>query len=736
MLNISEELKNIYKNDSLPYVDTLSYKELILTFTDGSNILVVSKDQIVGDSFSLTESLCSEIDLTFGGCEASQCKITVADVETELKGMTLTVVQRVNNTHEIPLGVFVVESAKKQANLRFKDVVAYDYCKLLDVDVADWYNALTWPMTLKAFRLSLFNHLGIECEEQTLVNDSVMLAKTINPETLLARDVAKQIAEINGAFGHMSREGRFKYIVLSLSYGLYPSVRLFPNPLLFPVNPNDASYNAGTEDENIVKAMYNTVEYEEYKCEEITKLQIRQESGDIGVIVGDGANAYVIEGNFLVYGKSSSELNEIAMRAFGNMKKRPYRPFRGENIGLPYVEVGDSVSYVGNDQVVSYIMTRTLTGIHALTDTYEATGNKEISQVESVRTQIQRLKGKTNVLNRTVDELSNTITNVEEGLETKILQTDNKIDLEVKRAIGQEVELAAAINVLEGQVLLKVSQGDMESYVRVQLDNIEITSDQISLNGYTSINGNFIVDNNGNLVLVGPNFKVYITSTGLTFFDKNDNRPANYTNVGFNSISTGDITCNMLNGGTPATMTNVNSAISTAISNLVLGTGYSIYATRDTTSSTGSYDAIRFLDAHNADRAATLSFVMSKIGSASDERIKENIQPLENMLNLFMQIEPVSFKYKDRTTGKIGTCFGVKAQQVKELFPLYKYDVVTKNNSDINETVRELCPDGMYEVNYNNLHMLTMRVVQEQQKVIEDLQKRVTELEKSVGGGK
>ena len=62
MLNISEELRNIYKNDSLPYTSELSYKELILTFSDGNNKFIVTNNQLVNDSFSLTESLCSTTD--------------------------------------------------------------------------------------------------------------------------------------------------------------------------------------------------------------------------------------------------------------------------------------------------------------------------------------------------------------------------------------------------------------------------------------------------------------------------------------------------------------------------------------------------------------------------------------------------------------------------------------------------------------------------------------------------
>ena len=234
--------------------------------------------------------------------------------------------------------------------------------------------------------------------------------------------------------------------------------------------------------------MYKSVEYEEYKCEEITKLQIRQESGDIGVIVGDGTNVYVIEGNFLVFGKSSSELNSIATRAFGNIKKRPYRPFSAENIGLPYVEVGDSISYVGEDQVVSYIMSRTLTGIHALTDTYEATGNKERTQIESVRTQIQRLKGKTNVLVRDVDRLSNTITNVEEGLETKIEQTDSKVTLEAQRAEEAEGLLKSSIEVTAGEIELKVDKNGVINAINLSTEGLKINTSKIDITGLVTVN--------------------------------------------------------------------------------------------------------------------------------------------------------------------------------------------------------------------------------------------------------
>ena len=80
MLNISTELKDLYKSTSIPKVYDIYFPALDLHInTEGKN------DKIVHGSFELSESLCSEKDLTFGACEASVAKFTVADIEIDLK---------------------------------------------------------------------------------------------------------------------------------------------------------------------------------------------------------------------------------------------------------------------------------------------------------------------------------------------------------------------------------------------------------------------------------------------------------------------------------------------------------------------------------------------------------------------------------------------------------------------------------------------------------------------------
>lgn len=102
---------------------------------------------------------------------------------------------------------------------------------------------------------------------------------------------------------------------------LFPDDDLFPGDLL--------------DDENTEQILFykqSDTSYEDYIVTPIDRLQIRQEEGDVGVLYGKGSNTYVIEGNFLAYGKSSEELEEIAAAAFENIAGRSYRPCKIVNL--------------------------------------------------------------------------------------------------------------------------------------------------------------------------------------------------------------------------------------------------------------------------------------------------------------------------------------------------------------------------------------------------------------------
>lgn len=430
---VDYEYKDLFLQDSVEKQITISYDNTTITNED-----------LFNQEMTLEESLCSENQLRFGCCEASMVSFKVANIFSPMISKTLDIKTVLEGHTSTPFsyGRYKVQSDKPTADREWREIVAYDAMHdIINADVSDWYNSVLpnndSTVTMRQFRKSFVEHFGLQEADTSLINDDMAVTKTISIQSggegnenvsvitesggLSGLDVITAICEINGCFGHIGRDGKFHYIYLSeIIQGLYPADDLYPDDYLYPSDPNTVPLS---------KNEYMSCNYEDYKCEKIDKLQIRQEENDIGSIVGEGDNSYVIEGNFLVYGKSSDELQQIAENIFEKIKNVSYRPFEAECVGNPCIEVGDAVRIPTTYQIIeSYVLKRTLKGIQALKDTYSSSGTKTFEKaVNSVQKSILALKGKTNKLERTVEETKSTITDLEQDLESQITQTAGSI---------------------------------------------------------------------------------------------------------------------------------------------------------------------------------------------------------------------------------------------------------------------------------------------------------------------
>ena len=519
-----------YKYGDLFKKDTVD-KQLSIVSDDGK--INITNTELHQEKFELTESLCSEQELTFGSCEAAMIKFTVSNTFLPMKGRWMTVRMSLDGHADIPFqfGRYKVDSDTPTADRTCRDVVAYDALyDILNADVAAWYNTVFPshkeqqkdkdgkittvtvydPVTMKQFRDSFFKHFRIEQADIILVNDGMSIEKTVAVtassetssdteesstigESMSGKEVLSCICELNGCMGHIGRDGKFHYIYLEQNIqGLYPRNDLYPADDLFPRDPKS---------NRIGKDLYITAEYEDFLVKTINKLQIREQKNDIGVIVGTGDNAYVIEDNFLVYGKGTKELKGIAKNILSKIRGIVYRPFTADCKGNPCLEVGDAVRLPTRYELIeSYILKRTLKGIQALRDDLEADGEEyRTNGANGIQKSILKLKGKSNVLERTIEKTQSTITDVEKGLQSQITQTATEIrtevknttdglssritqnassiTAEVKRAQGQEIELAAAIKINEDKITAEVTraseaEGDLSG-------NIEVTATKI-----------------------------------------------------------------------------------------------------------------------------------------------------------------------------------------------------------------------------------------------------------------
>ena len=452
--------KELFQQDSLP-------KNLIVTY---DNVTLQNSD-IVSESLEIVETLCDEENIVLGSCCASQVKFRIGYIAQSLIGKEITVSIQPQGGGIFQIGKYIIDSDKRTADRRYKDIVAYDVLKtILESDVIDWYNAvlpqIDSTVTLKQFRDSFFTHFGVEQESISLINDTMTVEKTFDAERLSGSDVITKICEINACFGHIGRDGKFHYIYLeNLIPTLYPAEDIYPSEDLYPSDGEGVTLVG----EN---GTYINCDYEDFVTAKIDKLQIRQEEDDIGKIVGTGTNCYVIQDNFLVYGKTDAQLTNIATPIFNRLQNIQYMPSTIEVVGNPCFEVGDGVQVATKyDVVFAYILKRTLKGIQALRDTYEASGNEYLADnVNSVNSQIIQLRGRTNKLTRTVDETISELESYEAQTDgtleihsSKITQNSEKITVEVTRAKEAESTLSSKITVTAEKITSEVEarqQGD------------------------------------------------------------------------------------------------------------------------------------------------------------------------------------------------------------------------------------------------------------------------------------
>lgn len=390
-------------------------KQFIITTDDGT--VTITNTELHQESFELTESLCSESELTFGACEAAAVKFTISNIFTSLKDkwITVKIILDGNSDNSFILGRYKVVSDKPTADRIKREIEAYDALyDVINTDVVDWYNSILPTtdtyITFKTFRDSFFAHFGITQKEITLVNDTMTVSRIVDTDELSGGQVLNAICEINGCLGHIGRSGQFEYVYLD-----------------------------NTSPITIDKNHYTSADYQDYIVSQIDKLQIRQDENDIGAIVGTGSNTYVIENNFLVYGKDAAQLKAIATNVFNRIKGITYRPAEISSAGNPCIEVGDAIKLSSKyAEINTYVLERTLKGIQALTDSYTAQGEQlRTTQINSSNKSITQLKGRVNRLIRDVDQNKAEISNVEAGLKNEITQTASELDVKIQSLQSQ-----------------------------------------------------------------------------------------------------------------------------------------------------------------------------------------------------------------------------------------------------------------------------------------------------------
>lgn len=376
----------------------------------------IAATNIVANTTKLIQSISDAEQLKYGSVEPSMFEIQIAQDTAQVERVEASAIAGMGRgkiwdcaqgkklTVYIKKGIiehsaeFFIKSIKGEGTTGFKTITAYDALSLFDKNVAEWYNGLNFnSLTLKAFRESLCTYCGVEFESVTLPNDSMTISRTMSATSITGREILAQCCELCGCWPKIDLWGtnKLKWVTLGAT-----------SCETFDYSQYDYTFRPDST-------------REEYDCKGINAVIIRATDDDVGghypATVQD--NPYIIQGNFLCFGKSTAELTTIAQNIYNQIANKPYRPHKTVITGRPYLEPGDKVTVKfadGNGGTFdTYILKRTMTGEAALLDTYEAKGKKEHREQYGISQQIQQIQGRTNELTRTVDETINTITRIE-----------------------------------------------------------------------------------------------------------------------------------------------------------------------------------------------------------------------------------------------------------------------------------------------------------------------------------
>lgn len=511
MLSITDELKSRFKKEYMTASPTLLKKDWQITIGD----IKLTNIDILAGSLSLTESLCSTEDLVFGSCESAMLGVSLYNLNADITGKIMEVLLTTEG-ETISYGKFIVQSVKKSDKNQCKDIEALDFMQLFNKNVVDWYNSLTFPITQKKFRDSLCSYIGIEQEETTLVNDDMIIEKTIETNELNGLDVLKSICEINGSFGHMSRAGLLQYRILYHTYGLS-----FDDDLVLSENLQLGTFidyetiTPYSVSADLVGKKLDTIHYEEYVTPAIDKVCIMDQEGVVGTYYGTGTNTYYITDNFLLYGKGNDELVSILENVAPLIMDRPYKPMSALLYGRPYLEVGD-VIYDETTGYISYCLERILTGEQLLKDSIISKGSIERTQDTSLNKEVIKLKQKTAKIVKTVEEVSVELSDLEKETTATFTVMSEEIKAEAKRAQESEAsislradEIVASVSDLESEtnatlliqskeIELRVSKGEVSSSISVETNTVTLTGNRLIVQST-----NFSLDEKGNAIFSG-----------------------------------------------------------------------------------------------------------------------------------------------------------------------------------------------------------------------------------------
>lgn len=360
---------------------------------------------------------------------------------------------------ETKIGVFTCDKPEKTGSNKYK-VTAYDNVTLLDVDVSEWLNALTFPITIKEFAAALAAKCELELANEPRLNKDYQVQK-FTGSGVKARDLMKMVCSASGCFCNADANGKlfFDWYKKNERVTISPKKSTSAGAIsfyLFDVVKRSLQDNAhrvlisaksGGDAPDGIPYFANQLTFSDFVVKAIDKVQVRQSDDDVGVVYPadeQGTNALVIQGNQLLSTTSDAALRPYVKNLYDGLNNITYVPC--SNIQTPEtleIKVGDIVTVSdGKNEFDTWITSVKHSGGKC---TFESVGNANRNTTTAVNDAQYNTSQKIVELKASVDGIS---ARLSEYSTTE--EMNAAIDIGIKKINISVSEKTASDNLMDG----------------------------------------------------------------------------------------------------------------------------------------------------------------------------------------------------------------------------------------------------------------------------------------------
>lgn len=448
------------------------------------------------DSDIAPGSVCaSAVEIEFWVNSDSALSVTQGTVLTYYK------VYKADNDLDIEtkIGVFTCDKPEKTGSNKYK-VTAYDNVSLLDVDVTEWLNALTFPIAIKDFATALAAKCELELANEPRLNKDYQIQK-FTGSGVNARDLMKMVCSASGCFCNADANGKLFFdwykkndrVIISPKNSINKkSFRLFDvvkRSLQDNVHRVLISAKSGSDTPDGIPYFANQLTFSDFVVKAIDKVQVRKSDDDVGVVYPadeQGTNALVIQGNKLLSTTSDAALRPYVKNLYDGLNNITYVPC--SNIQTPEtleIKVGDIVTVSdGKNEFDTWITSVKHSGGKC---TFESVGNAN----RNTTTAVNNVKYNSN---QRILKISATV----DGLTVKAEQTAQ----DISGLSSQYTQLKQTFDKFE---LTAVTDGNVRSKFALDSSSVAIESGTITFKGDTLVvdSDNFKLAQDGTVRITG-----------------------------------------------------------------------------------------------------------------------------------------------------------------------------------------------------------------------------------------